>query len=67
MAATTKREPRDLNLEKLGIRQIQERIEVSPIITDPGTMGLDAEDGTSKSYVCTINFRDHSPGLSDAG
>ncbi len=47
---------RDLNLRKLGIRQIHERIEVSPILTDPGTMGLNAEDGTPKSYVCTINF-----------
>ena len=49
---------RDLQLEKLGIRQIHERIEVSPIITDPGTLGLDAEDGTPKSYICTINFQD---------
>ncbi len=49
---------RDLQLEKLGIRQIHERIEVSPIITDPGTMGLDVEDGTPKSYVCTINIQD---------
>ena len=49
---------RDLQLEKLGIRQIHERIEVSPIITDPGTLGLDAADGTAKSYVCTINFQD---------
>lgn len=47
---------RDLNLGKLGIRQIHERIEVSPILTDPGTLGLNVEDGTPKSYVCTINL-----------
>ncbi len=44
------------NLEKLGIRQINERIEVSPILTDPGTVGLNVEDTTPKSYVCTINL-----------
>ena len=56
---TAKQRNRDLeqlNLEKLGIRQIHERIEVSPILTDPGTMGLSAEDNTPKSYVCTINL-----------
>jgi hypothetical protein len=47
---------RNLRLAKLGIREIHERIEVSPILTDPGTGGFDASDGTPKSYVCTINF-----------
>lgn len=53
----------DLRLEKLGIREIHERIEVSPILTDPGTAGLSVEDGTPKSYVCTINLdpRDIKP------
>ena len=58
MAEEKNREHTEFHLEKLGIRQIQERIEVSPILTDPGTMGLDAEDNTPKSYVCTINFKD---------
>lgn len=64
MAESKDRNLRALQLEKLGIRQIHERIEVSPIITDPGTMGLNAEDGTSKSYVCNINFREipNNPG-----
>ncbi len=56
MAEHTRGPRPDLNLAKLGIREIHERIEVSPIITDPGTMGLNVEDGTPKSYVCTINF-----------
>jgi len=47
---------RQLNLQKLGIRQIHERIEVSPIITDPGTMGFDVEEDTPKQYICTINL-----------
>jgi len=64
MAENRNPDRRELQLEKLGIRQIHERIEVSPIITDPGTMGLDAEDGTAKSYVCNINFREipNNPG-----
>lgn len=61
------RDQRDLQLEKLGIRQIHERIEVSPIITDPGTMGLDVEDGTPKSYICTINFQDQPIKPTDIG
>ena len=56
MAENKNRPHADLNLAKLGIREIHERIEVSPIITDPGTMGLNMEDGTPKSYICTINF-----------
>ncbi len=56
MAENQNRQRFDLQLEKLGIRQIHERIEVSPIITDPGTVGLNVEDGTPKSYICTINF-----------
>ncbi len=51
----------DLNLAKLGIRQIHERIEVSPILTDPGTPGLNGEDTTPKQYICTINFKDEVP------
>jgi hypothetical protein len=47
---------RDLHLAKLGIRAIHERIEVSPILTDPGTAGLSGSDGSPKSYVCTINL-----------
>ena len=58
---------RDLQLEKLGIRQIHERIEVSPIITDPGTLGLNLDDGTAKSYVCTINFQDRAFNPADKG
>ncbi len=58
MSENQNREHCDLQLEKLGIRQIHERIEVSPIITDPGTLGLSVEDGSSKSYVCTINLKD---------
>ena len=58
MAETKIRTRADLDLAKLGIREIHERIEVSPIITDPGTVGLDVEDGTPKSYLCTINFTD---------
>ena len=46
----------ELDLAKLGIRQIHERLEFSPILTDPGTVGLNVEDSTPKSYVCTINF-----------
>ena len=57
MAEIKNRGRGDLHLEKLGIRQIHQRIEVSPIITDPGTMGLNVEDGTPKSYICTINFQ----------
>ncbi len=56
--AEKNRPDRDLQLEKLGIRQIHERIEVTPILTDPGTVGLNVEDGTPKSYICTINFTD---------
>jgi len=56
MAGSTHKEDQELNLRKLGIRQIHERIEVSPILTDPGTSGLNADEGTPKSYVCTINF-----------
>jgi len=58
MSAAQNPHRRDLQLEKLGIREIHERIEVSPIITDPGTLGLNVEDGTPKSYICTINFRE---------
>jgi hypothetical protein len=61
------RDQRDLQLEKLGIRQIHERIEVSPIITDPGTMGLDVEDGSPKTYICTINFKDMPINPTDIG
>ena len=54
-----KRTPHDdLKLEKLGIRQIHERIEVSPILTDPGTAGMNIEDAPPKSYICNINFTD---------
>ncbi|MFT5234251.1 MAG: hypothetical protein ACI9UQ_002294 [Candidatus Krumholzibacteriia bacterium] len=56
MDANQKDHTRELNLEKLGIRQIHERIEVSPIITDPGTMGFDVEEDTPKTYICTINL-----------
>ncbi len=56
MNQNQEREERELNLEKLGIRQIHERIEVSPIITDPGTLGFDVEEDTPKQYICTINF-----------
>ena len=58
MADQRHRQHRELDLAKLGIREIHERIEVSPIITDPGIMGLNVEEGTPKSYVCTINFQD---------
>ncbi len=67
MAENKDRDRRELQLEKLGIRRIHERIEVSPIITDPGTMGLNAEDGTAKSYVCNINFRDLPSDTGDIG
>ena len=56
MNETNEAQERALNLSKLGIRQIHERIEVSPIITDPGTMGFDAEEETPKQYICTINM-----------
>ncbi len=67
MAESRDRDRRELQLEKLGIRRIHERIEVSPIITDPGIMGLDAEDGTAKSYVCNINFREAPINPGDIG
>jgi len=47
------------NLKKLGIREIQERLEVSPIITDPGTFDMNAEDTGGKNYNCDIVI--HSP------
>ena len=31
--------PSDLKLEKLDIREIEERLEVSPIVADPGSLG----------------------------
>lgn len=42
-------------LEKLGITAIQERLEVSPIIADPGTFtpGED-DDGDGKTYICSV-------------
>ena len=67
MAESRDRCRRELQLEKLGIRRIHERIEVSPIITDPGIMGLDVEDGTAKSYVCNINFRETPINPGDIG
>jgi len=61
MSETSSNEIRDLHLAKLGIREIRQRIEVSPILTDPGTAGLTrAGDGT-KSYICTIGFPDLRP------
>ena len=49
-------------LRKLGIREIEERLEVSPIITDPGSLGSgDTQhvqpaggDGGGKHYECNI-------------
>ena len=50
-----------LNLEKLGIRELRERLEVSPIIADPGSLGsgtdsvgADGGDGGGKHYECNI-------------
>ena len=57
MAEHKDRTSGDLNLAKLGIREIHERIEVSPIITDPGALGLSGEDST-KTYTCTVNLKD---------
>ena len=51
MNKTNETPERPLDLAKLGIRQIHERIEVSPIITDPGTMGFDVEEETPKQYI----------------
>lgn len=57
------RENSDLKLEKLGIREIQERLEVSPIIADPGSLGsevpshageFNCDDGGGKHYECNI-------------
>ncbi len=57
MAEDRTRQEHDLNLSKLGIREIHERIEVSPILTDPGTTltGTDPAP-TPKSYVCNIEM-----------
>lgn len=57
MAGTNNRQGREASLQKLGIREIQERLEVSPIITDPGTFELTPEDTEGKSYNCDIIFR----------
>jgi hypothetical protein len=54
MAETNTIQNRDDNMRKLGIREIQERLEVSPIITDPGTFGLNAEDPGGKNYNCNL-------------
>lgn len=64
MAENTHRDFAELKLEKLGIRQIHERIEVSPILTDPGSDGLGGDDPSPKQYVCTINFKE-APNFSD--
>ena len=54
-------EPR--KLEKLGITAIQERLEVSPIIADPGGLTPDEGDGgDSKTYVCNV-FPPENPKL----
>jgi hypothetical protein len=50
-------------LEKLGITAIQERLEVSPIIADPGTLTPDeGEGGDGKTYVCNV-FPPENPKL----
>ena len=59
---TSQHNPSDLKLEKLGIREIEERLEVSPIVADPGSLGsgfapgLEAlRDGDSDSkYRCFV-------------
>lgn len=50
-------------LEKLGITAIQERLEVSPIIADPGTFTPgEGEGGDGKTYVCNV-FPPENPKL----
>ena len=49
----------DLHLRKLGIREIQERLEVSPIIADPGSLGSGfgsdlGQVADGKHYECNI-------------
>lgn len=46
-------EPRPL--EKLGIKAIQERLEVSPIIADPSGLTPDEGNGDdNKTYICNV-------------
>jgi len=54
MGSIQNNQNRDDNLRKLGIREIQERLEVSPIITDPGSFGVNVEDPGAKTYHCNI-------------
>ncbi len=56
MSGTVNHQDREANLQKLGIREIQERLEVSPIITDPGAFDANAEDTGGKNYNCDIVF-----------
>jgi len=56
MSTPTSTHRHNLQLEKLGIREIRQRIEVSPIITDPNIGGMDRADSDSKSYSCTIGL-----------
>ena len=51
---TTTKHNTTVNLQKLGIREIQERLEVSPIITDPGTFSVNAADPGGKNYSCDL-------------
>lgn len=65
MSGSTNHDFTELNLEKLGIREIRERIEVSPILTDPGSGDPGGDDPTPKQYICNINFKD-VPNLKDS-
>ncbi len=54
MAEISSQQGNQINLQKLGIREIQERLEVSPIITDPGTFDVNVDDPGGKTYNCNI-------------
>lgn len=45
----------EASLKRLGIRELEERMEISPLLTDTGTTGTDQE---VPSFCCTCKIPD---------
>ena len=45
----------EASLKRLGIRELEERMEISPLLTDTGTTGTDAD---VPSFCCTCKIPD---------
>ena len=43
----------EASLQRLGIRELEERMEISPLLTDTGTVGTDQE---TSSVCCTCKI-----------